>query len=360
MNKHSNWLVILLVMSLLTASTAFAQEPEGGETQVHITQVDTSNFPIVTVYLSVTDNNGEPVYVDPERIVLMEDGEPVDPDQIQGLGEVESITTLLVMDVSGSMWYEGKLEAAQEAARAYVNMLRPEDAVGLLSFNEQFDYVQPITTDRDAIFFAIDSLVADEDTAMYDALIEATTILAEASGRKAIIVLTDGMDNRSRGELEDVLTGIGPTGLSISTVGLGNPEHQTAHIAGLDVPALQRLADEAGGQFAYANDQESLTALYERLARGFQSEYIITYTSPGGLRDGLTRQLTATLGELNSESQAAYNPGGLVPEVGEVVNWPLFLGLLGGLLLLLFVPAVAGRLMAGGARKSKKPRIKLT
>ncbi|MGD8821701.1 MAG: VWA domain-containing protein [Anaerolineales bacterium] len=360
MKKLHNWLVFLTLMSLLTTSSAFAQEPEGGETQVHITQVDTSSFPTVTVYLSVTDAQGEPVYVDPERIVLMEDGEPVNTDNIQGVGEVESITTLLVMDVSGSMWYEGKLEAAQEAARAYVDMLRPEDAVGLLAFNEQVDYVQPITTDREAIMFAIDGLVADEDTAMYDALIEATATLADVPGRKAIIVLTDGMDNRSSGELEDVLAGIGPTGLSISTVGLGNPEHQTAHIAGLDVPALQRLADEAGGQFAYANDQESLTALYERLARGFQSEYIITYTSPGGLRDGLTRQVSATLGEVNSEPQAAYNPGGLVPEVGEAVNWPLFLGILGGLLLLLFVPAVASRLMAGGSKKKSKPRIKLT
>ncbi|MCX8062537.1 MAG: VWA domain-containing protein, partial [Anaerolineales bacterium] len=115
---------------------------------VRITQVDTAQFPRVTVYISVTDNEGNPVEVSPSQLVLAENGQEMKLEDVKGIGEREEpLITLLIMDVSGSMNAAGKLEAAKEAARAYVNQTRPNDLTGLLIFNTRVIYEQPITQD---------------------------------------------------------------------------------------------------------------------------------------------------------------------------------------------------------------------
>lgn len=337
--RGKRFIIALLVAMLLAAPVVmptYAQQPQ---LQIHITQVDTSTFPMVTVYLSVTDAYGEPVGIDPTLLQIYENGVAVEGSQIEGAGEVGRLSTLLVMDVSGSMNMAGKLEAAQAAAQAYIDLMRPGDQVGLLTFNTETSYVQALTQDADVLSASIASLTAEEDTAMYDALVEGVALLGETTGRKAILVLTDGLDNRSEMGEMDVLAAIGPEGLSISTIGLGDPSHGDATNAGLDVPGLMSLASDAGGAFSYANDQESLTALYASLARTLQSEYILTYTSPSELRDGFQRELTVALLDQPFTSQAAdYNPGGLIPEVDDTLPPGLFTGMLVLLLLLLFLP----------------------
>ncbi len=358
--------IMTVLLAVMLFSPALAQETDDAEPQVIITQIDTSQFPSVTVYISVTDANGEPVGIDPGRLVIQENGVTIQPDQMQGnAGVVDALTTILVMDVSGSMYTADKLNTAKEAAKAYVDQMRPGDQAGLMSFNTEVVYVKQLTPDVDSLKAAIDSLVAENDTAMYDALVEAAGLLDPVIGRKAIIVLTDGMDNVSQNDLGNVIARIGPSGLSISTVGLGNPEDQNASLAGIDEPALIELANRAGGEYAYANDAAGLTSLYQRYARVMQSEYVITYTSPGELRDGITRQLTVSLAETGSAAEAAaYNPGGLVPEVGEPASWSVFLTALAVLLAMLFVPVVVGRLISRAssaklpARRKQKPRIK--
>ncbi len=358
--------VVTVLLAAMLFSPAWAQDADPGEPHVIITQIDTSQFPSVTLYISVTDDAGEPVGIDPSRLVIQENGVTIQPDQMQGNAAViDSLTTMLVMDVSGSMYSADKLDTAKDAAKAYVDQMRGGDQTGLMSFNTEITYAQEITADVDRLKAAIDSLIAEKDTAMYDALVEAADLLDPIPGRKAIIVLTDGMDNVSQNDLGNVIARIGPSGLSISTVGLGNPEDQNASLAGIDEPALIELANRAGGEYAYANDAAGLTSLYQRYARVMQSEYVITYTSPGELRDGITRQLTVSLAETGSAAEAAaYNPGGLVPEVGEPASWSVFLTALAVLLAMLFVPVVVGRLISRAssaklpARRKQKPRIK--
>lgn len=332
-------------------SPAQQGEPESGTLTARITQVDTSQFPKVTVYVSVTDANGEPVGVSVSKLILRENGEIMTPEDISGAGEIGPLTTMLVMDVSGSMNHAGKLESAKDAARAYVDQSRPQDYVGLLAFNTQIDYVQPLTSDHQKLSDAIESLKADEDTAMYDALVTAMDLLEAIQGRVAVIALTDGLDNRSKISPQEVIQMIGPEGLSISTIGLGEPTHSTSALSGLNEPALKAFSEQAGGMYGYANDAESLQALYKLYGRALQSEYVIAYTSPSQLRDGVNRALTVTVSDQEEATgaiaasaaegeQELYNPGGLVPEVAEPASWSIFFILLVALVLLLLVPTL--------------------
>ncbi len=360
--------ILFLTLGLLlvgfTQLRVSADETETADVQ--ITQVDTSQFPMVTVYISITDEYGEPIGIAPQEIQLMEADQLISPDKFSGMGEVSTLTTLLVIDVSGSMNSGGKLEAAKSAAIAYVEQMRPGDRAGLMTFNTKIRLVQPVTKNIKSLEGAINGLLAKNDTVMYDALVEAVEHLDSFTGRKAIIVLTDGLDNRSTHTSQDVIDRIGPTGLSISTIGLGDPTHGKGAQTALDEETLKMLADSAGGVYGYAADEESLLDLYELYGRKLQSEYQITYTSPSTIRNGVNRSLKVQIQSIPSEEGLGeYNPGGLVPETGKPASWLLFLTLLIGLLVLLALPTVVKLGLDMISKKEKKPikiqvsRIKL-
>jgi len=350
-------LSLLLVLVLLSASTVFAQ----GDTQVRITQVDNSKFPNVTVYVSVTNSAGEPVGVDPATIQISENGEAMEIVDARGGGQggegvAEPLTTMLVIDISGSMDKNNKLTAAKDAARLYVNQMRTGDQAGLMTFDTKTYYVQPLTTDTATLTKAIDGLKTGGDTSMFDALVEAEKNLSSISGRKAIIVLADGLDNHSQNTVDSVIEQIGPSGLTISTVGFGDAA--TASQSGLDESALKTLAEKSGGLYSFAADSQSLNALYQQFGRTLQSEYAITYVSPSTLRDGINRNLTVSLSDVGATTETNYNPGGVLPEVRST-SWTLFGLILGGLLLLLFVPLLITRSAGLFSGMKQKGRVKM-
>ncbi len=341
-------LILLLASALSGPAAAQAEGPT-----IRITQQDSSKFPQVTVYVSVTDASGEPFGVDPGQIQISEEGQFMEPQQISGSGDIGPLITLLVMDVSGSMNNAGKLDAAKAAAQAYIDQMRPGDQAGLLVFNTKVTYVQQITSDQAILSQAVQNLNAKNDTAMFDAVDEATQILDDYSGRKAIIVLTDGLDNQSKHTPAEITQSIGTSGLSISTIGLGNPQN-AGPFFGLDETTLQTLAQQDGGVYSRAENSQDLQTLYKRLGRALQSEYRITYISPSTLRDGQGRTLTVSLGQAAS-AQVKYNPGGVLPEVAKQASLPIFLLLFVVLVVLIFVPALLSHLPARKPVKAAQP-----
>lgn len=342
MRKQNLIIALLLLLSLSVWPFATASAQGGEEPQLRITQVDNSKFPNVTVYVSATNAAGEPVGIDPSSIQLYENGQLIQPTDVRGGGDVVSgesvpVTTMLVIDISGSMDKNNKLAAAKEAAKSYVSQMRPEDQTGVIAYDTQVYTVQPVTTDTGALNTAIDGLKTGSDTAMYNALIETQKALEGISGRKAIIVLTDGLDNQSQFTADDVIAGIGESGLTISAIGFGDVG--VSGQAGLNEAGLKSLAERSGGIYGFVTDSEALKGLYERQSRVLQSEYQITFVSPSTLRDGINRGLTVSLAGSAVSTEGQYNPGGVLPEVVVVgKSWTTFAVILAGLLILLFLP----------------------
>jgi Ca-activated chloride channel homolog len=352
---------LLLVLTLWFMSGVFAQTPTPAP-QIRITQVDNSKFPQVTVYVSVTDANGQPVGVDPSAIQISENGQvmktttsatSVNGQTTKGPGQ---LTTLLVIDISGSMATANKLTQAKAAADAYVNQMRPGDQAGVVAFDTHVSVVQSITTDHQALTNAIDSLQPGTDTAMFDALINAEQLLANVSGRKAIVLLTDGMDNRSKNTEDAAVKAIGSGGLTISTIGLGNPQ-DVKSLQGIDETSLKSLAQQAGGIYTYEPDPSQLSSIFQQYGTALQNEYAITYTSLSTLRDGVNRNLTVSLNGSTVTTQSQYNPGGVLPEVAGQ-NWMLFGGMLIVLLVLLAIPMLVNLVRRSTNRGIKKGRIR--
>jgi VWFA-related protein len=357
MQHKPHWMILIpLVATLFVGSTpGYAQS---SSSQVRVTQVDNSKFPQVTVYVSVTNAAGEPVGVDPATIQLSENGQVMHPTHVGAGSEggIGPLNTMLVMDVSGSMEKNGKIDAAKDAAKAYVEQMRPGDRTGLMVYNTKTQYIHPLTSDTTVLLSAIDSIQTGGNTSMYDALIVAQQNLEGVSGRKAIIALTDGLDNHSTHTVDDVINGIGAGGLSISTIGLG--DSTTKAQSGLDVLALTTLSQRAGGAYSFAGDPQSLSALFQQYGRALQNEYALTYTSPETLRDGVNRGLSVALVGTAAATTSTYNPGGVLPEVANQ-SWLLFGAVLLGLVALLFAPAAISWISRLGVGKRKKGRIRL-
>jgi Ca-activated chloride channel family protein len=365
MRKISRFILtfgLLLVLMAWITPEAFAQTPTPAP-QIRITQVDNSKFPQVTVYVSATDTEGQPVGVDPSAIQISENGQVMKTTAVgassssgqttKGPGQ---LTTLLVIDVSGSMAKANKLTQAKAAAEAYVNQMRPSDQAGVIAFDTHVSTVQAITTDHQALIKAIDSLQSGTDTAMFDALTSAEQLLANVSGRKAILLLTDGMDNRSKSNEDAVINAMGLAGLTISTIGLGNPQDAKS-LQGIDETSLKSLAQRAGGIYTYEPDPSQLASIFQQYGTALQNEYVLTYTSPSSLRDGVNRVLTVSLNGGSTAATSQYNPGGVLPEVSHQ-SWILFGGLLVGLLALLMIPLVFGRVWQAVGGGHKKGRVK--
>jgi Ca-activated chloride channel family protein len=368
MNRFYNALKIGIVVAILLAAAPQALAQEESLT-VQVVQVDESRFPEIDVYVSVTDANGEPVTsLKQENFRLEENGQRIRLTEFSQAGEQGSITAVLVIDKSGSMDHAGKMEAARKAAVAFVELMRPGDFTGVIAFDTEVTIVQPLTDDQETLVAAIESIEIGSDTALYDALHTAADMLKEVSGRKAIIAVTDGMNTAGAHTLDETLTMVDEEGVSVYTIGLGDPELGTSAYAGIDEETLKAIAEESNGIYQFTPDPEDLSDLYETLSYRLQNEYKLTYESPTPLRNGVTRDIVVSIvgTEGATEVTADYNPGGVMPEVAPRSTWGLFAIVFVVLGAMLAAPTVVSKAMAlagggGGRAKPKaKGRVRLT
>ncbi|MBU1878590.1 MAG: VWA domain-containing protein [Chloroflexi bacterium] len=366
--KRVCWAILVVA---LVAGPAVAQAD--GPVTVQVMQVDQSRFPIIDVYVSVTDAAGQPVKnLMPADFNLAENDQGRALDHVSRAGEQGPVTAVLVIDKSGSMKNVAKMEAAQGAAIAFVRLMRPGDVTGVIAFDTLVTVAQSLTGDQAALVAAIQGIEPKGDTALRDALYAATEMLEPVTGRKAIIAVTDGMDNFSTRTPDELLTLVQEQGVSIYTIGLGDPAQAGDEDAGFDEAALKAIAAGSGGFYTFAPQPDDLRGLYELLSARIQNEYRLTYTSPNALRDGTRRTIAVKLetGAGPATVNATYNPGGVIPEVApSQPTWPLFLILFLVLGLLLVLPAGIGwgrRLVAGKPEPAAeepappKPRVRLT
>ena len=111
-------------------------------------------------------------------------------------------SVVLLIDTSASTTVE-KLRQVQEAAVAFVEQLRPGDRVKVISFDDELRSLSDFTDDRGALSDAIRRTRPGKGTRLYDAFDMAYRALARVKGRKAVVMLTDGVDFRSDGRTYD-------------------------------------------------------------------------------------------------------------------------------------------------------------
>jgi VWFA-related protein len=305
-------------------------------------------------------------------------------------GKNEPVTTVLVLDKSGSMRQKAnardritKIAALKTAASRYVDLMRPNARTTLLPFSTEVHPPGPFTADREELKRQIRGLTADGGTSLYDAAFMGVRTLSEArlEGKKALLVLTDGQDEDpgSRHSEDDVIEAAKQAGVVLHMLGLGRKHeinepvmkkmalstggtyHHVGdpqqlvdvferlcidlHDDGIDEESLRQLAAKTGGRYVPARDISKLGELFGSLADELQSTYTVTFPSRRPSHDGTARGIDVRVVrggvEVSDVSSTGYLVHGVVvPEMDAGV----YLSLLGVLAGLLAAPAGIRRL----------------
>lgn len=236
----------------------------------------------VKAYVSVVDGTGRPVNgLAIEDFTLTEDSQQV---EIKGVTTVdEPINLVLLIDTSGSMVGTG-IDAAKSAAASFVTSLGAEDQVAIVTFNDDVITVVDFTTDhqsaRDRI--SLIDTTRGAGTCLFDAAYQAVQMTATVpSGRRAVVLFTDGVDETANGgpcsanTADDVIkiATEGGTRTPIYTIGMGKS---------VDQNSLKRLAGNTGGRFFYSPDANNLDVIFRELSNSLRSQYLIEYSSHAG------------------------------------------------------------------------------
>ena len=172
-----------------TSQDTGPEEVDAGD----IIKVDTS---LVTLPVSVTDRNGRYVpNLTKSDFRLWEDGVE---QQVAFFTSVDKpFSVVLVLDTSGSTRF--KIEEIQDAAIAFVNQLRADDRVMIISFDDDIRVLTEFTNDRNRMRDAIRRTRTGNGTRLYDAVdLVINQRLNQVDGRKAVVLFTDGVDTASR------------------------------------------------------------------------------------------------------------------------------------------------------------------
>ena len=251
----------LLTLAIILVTVLPAAADDG----LSIREVDAAAAPEVHVTVSLA----EPTAVTAEDLQLFEDGVPMTTFTVSPLAVAgRPVDGVLTLDTSGSMLGE-PMAAAVDAARRFVESVPPQVRMGLVTFADRPVVVQRLTEDRGAVLAALDGVAAAGETALYDGVAKAATLFSEDAQRN-IILLSDGGDTASAGNLEEAVASAASAETSVFSIGWRTTE--------TDIRALRTLARESSGRYASAGSAD-VAAIYAGLAAELSNQYVVSYES---------------------------------------------------------------------------------
>ena len=171
-------------------------QQQTGPEEVDAGDIIKVNTTLVTIPVSVMDRDGRYVpNLRKEDFRLWEDGAEQEVAFFSSVDKPFSV--VLMLDTSPSTQF--RLEDIQDAAISFVNQLRPDDKVMVVSFNDDLNVLSDLTSDRSKLERAIRRAHTGDGTRLYDAVdLVINRQLSRIQGRKAIVLFTDGVDTTSR------------------------------------------------------------------------------------------------------------------------------------------------------------------
>jgi Ca-activated chloride channel family protein len=292
-------LVLFAALSVFIGPSPVAQE--SGPPRINVT-VD-----LVQLNVAVTDNKGKYVTgLRPQDFIIAEDGipediatygegnvsaraiparapsgspeasagQPVDPNASLSGSElsslVEGANVFVLFDTSNYM-YRGFV-FAQDAIADFVRSLEGADKVAFYSYSRDLSRASLLTADRAQVLRAARTTVAGDDAALYNCLLLTVQDAAHFTGRKVIVVFSNGPDNYRMVPPEDVAELAQSTGTTIYMVST-----QEAHLEPISNAVFQRMTAATGGKVYFAknwkDEQNAFTSIRDDLAHLYSLSY---------------------------------------------------------------------------------------
>lgn len=263
------------------------------------------NVHLVNVFVNVTDANGAPIGgLKQDDFTLTEDGVP------QKIAYFERETNLplnlvLAIDTSGSVRKD--LDIETRGARDFMRaLLRPTDGLDLIDFNSSVREVVPFTADLRHLEWGLNNLDFGHATALYDAIYLSAQNLAPRSGRKVLVLVSDGGDTVSSVTFQQALDqAVRSEVMVYALIDIPIPNDAGRDTGGEH--ALITLSQETGGKYFYP-EYGNVAAAFRKISEDLRTQYLIGYYPVERRSQTDFRRIQITL-KSNPSYTLRYRPG---------------------------------------------------
>ena len=279
----------LLPLALLASCFGFLTQAQQND------DVLRTNTDLVVLNVTVTDSAGKYVRgLKASDFKIYEDGVAVPVDSIASFSLQETpFASVVLLDTSGSM--ESRLSLARSAAIRFLDGLREEDVAAVFKFDTNIEQLQDFSSGRDLAPLAY-GIKANGMTVLNDAIVKAAAVLNNRpEKRKAIVVLSDGMDTYSKASSSKALDLALAQGASIYTVDMSATEGSASRNA-QSAAILKNFAEKSGARFVATPGGPALRDAFASIADELGHQYTVAYRPLNRARDGKWRNIEVKVG----------------------------------------------------------------
>lgn len=279
-------------------------------------KIDIGNLPsfksdvdVVTVDVAIVDNKGHFIPGIPKgNFRVLEDNVP---QQVRAVTMGEApLTVSMVIEFSnkfqrywGNAWYQ-----TLQLAWGFASTLKPEDYVAVVAYDIKPEILSDFTTDRSKTQEALSRLqiAAWSEANLFDAITDTADRMSGIEGRKAIVLITSGIDTFSKITFDQTRKKLQEAGVPIYAVGLMQTLRELMDAYGM-MGSIQRMdflqadnqlktfAKETGGQAFFPRFQGESPQIFQEIHQALRNQYVITYSPSNKAHDGTFRKIKVEL-----------------------------------------------------------------
>jgi len=299
--------VVITVPALMVARAGRIQKPQANSADNQTLKIDVD---LTLVNATVTDSLNRYVSgLGPEHFQIWEDKLEQKIEYFSA--EDVPMSLGMIFDVSGSM--KDKLSTARDAAVTFLKTGNPEDEYFLVEFANRPEVASDFTTDISKLQSKIIFAPAKGMTAMYDAVyVGLEKLKAGNNPKKALLLITDGEDNRSRYTFQNVKDFVKEQDAQIYAIGITDAWNSQLSAGRTGRAMIEELADLTGGRAFFPESVNELEDICTKIAIELKNQYVIGYHSTNAAKDGKWRKLRLKVNppkgiqHLNVRSKAGY------------------------------------------------------
>lgn len=272
------------------------------------------NVDLVLVPVTVTDSLNRPILDLPKQNFTLYEGGV--EQQIRYFScEDAPISVALVLDYSGSM--KNKIEYERQAVKEFFTYANPQDEYFVITVSSKPKLIASSTQSIGTIEERLASTKPGGGTALYDAIYLGISKLRTARyQRRAMVVVSDGGDNRSRYTLKEAKNMIEEA--NVLTYGIGIFDDMPIPLLKtieerLGRKSLSEITDASGGQTLAADDRRKIPEFAAIISRELRNQYVLGYLPGNPRRDGKWQKITVRMSPSATPRHAHYKEGYLAP-----------------------------------------------
>ncbi len=289
----------MIMMILFLATTANAVEPW----TVRLDEIDSTHTSAVIAAVTVLDANREGVLgLDSTHFNVIPEGYSSISPRVQSFYESDQgVAVVLCLDASLSMSGDPMADA-KEAVNEYIDQLRPQDRVAIITFGDEVEIVSDFSMNRSYLKERTGTIQArGATTELFYGVYRSLTFLDESTGipdRRLVLVLSDGKNESMANaySLDNCIEKANENDVPIFTVGFTNIDERFLR-------NLEAMSDRTNGQYHRARESEDLSEQFVLSLDYLKSQYLLSFNPPSELADGRSHSYTIAASRGNFAGQ---------------------------------------------------------